>query len=218
MSGWGAHLGAPLNARLATALRNDGAGPQTVAVLNVARGGATTESHREEGLWAALLAEAAPGDVVLLQFGHNDQKRPHLAPYGGYTTNLHRACDEVLDHGARPVLCTPVGRRHFADGTLVSTHGDYPQAVRNLAMNRNLPLIDLTRQTEALYSELGEHDSMALFTHFAAGQHPLYPDGCVDDTHFSFTGAVRVADLVAADLVRFWLHHGWTFTSSVAAS
>ncbi|MFC5828345.1 rhamnogalacturonan acetylesterase [Nonomuraea insulae] len=206
MSGWGPHLGAPLNSRLAAAL---GSPAPTVAVLNTAKGGATTESHRDEGLWAALLIELRPADVVLLQFGHNDQKQPHLAARTGYTANLERACDEVLERGGRPVLCTSVARRRFVAGRLEPTHGDHPQAVRDLAGRRGLPCIDLARSTAQLYAGLGEEASRALFTHVEPGHHPLYPDGCADDTHFSFTGAVQVADQVAAELVRLWVEHEW---------
>lgn len=214
MSGWGAHLGAPLNARLGAALAELGLPAPTVGVLNTAKGGATTESHRAEGLWDALLTEMRPADVVLLQFGHNDQKHPHLAARDGYTANLERACDEVLERRGRPVLCTPVARRRFVNGRLTSTHGDYPQAVRTLAKLRGLPCIDLAHSTAALYDRLGEDASRALFTHFEPGVHPLFPDGCADDTHFSFTGAVQVADQVASALVRLWLENTWYRSSS----
>ncbi|MFD7135750.1 rhamnogalacturonan acetylesterase [Streptomyces sp. NPDC059894] len=214
MSGWGPHLGAPLNARLQAAFSSGDRTVATVTVLNTAKGGATLRSHREEGLWAALLHELRAGDVVLLQFGHNDQKDPGLPAREGYTRYLEKAVDEVLAGHAHPVLCTPVSRRRFADGMLQSTHGDYPQAVRDLAHRRGLPLIDLTRSTAELYGRLGEEASRALFTHFAAGEHPLYPDGCADDTHFSFTGAVAVADQVAQALVALWAERSWATVAS----
>lgn len=81
MNGWGAHLAAEVYS--------------WAAVYNYAKGGASTESFREEGLWAALLAEAGKGDLVLIQFGHNDQKRPHLAARTGYAANLRTMLAEV---------------------------------------------------------------------------------------------------------------------------
>ncbi|MGW1784990.1 rhamnogalacturonan acetylesterase [Streptomyces sp. NPDC002143] len=212
MSGWGPHLGAPLNARLQAALTRTGRPVGTVAVLNTAKGGATTRSHREEGLWPALLREARGGDVVLLQFGHNDRKYPDLTAESGYTRYLEQAVDDVLDQGAHPVLCTPVAERAFREGSLRPTHGTYPQAVRDLAGRRSVCLIDLTRMTGELYSAWGEAASRSLFVHFAPGEHPLYPDGCADDTHFSFTGAVAVADQVAGALVPLWIERGWRTT------
>ncbi|SDD61970.1 rhamnogalacturonan acetylesterase [Auraticoccus monumenti] len=203
MSGWGPHLAAPLNAALGARAARADQDPRPVHVLNTAKGGATTESHRDEGLWAALLAELRAGDVVVLQFGHNDQKQQHLAAGAGYTELLERACAEVLAAGASPVLCTPVERRRWVDGVQQSTHGDHPRAVRGLATRLGLSCIDLTAATTALYQRLGEDGSAALFTHLPPGS-PLWPDGCADDTHFSFTGAVQVAELVAAALVQGW--------------
>ncbi|MCK2216545.1 rhamnogalacturonan acetylesterase [Actinomadura sp. ATCC 31491] len=180
MSGWGAQLGAYAG------------GP----VRNFAKGGATTASHRAEGLWAALLREAVPGDLVVLQFGHNDQKEPELP----YQENLRAFLGEARAAGARPVLCTPVQRRRWAGGRLVPTHGRYPGLVRDLAAAEDVPLVDLTAATTALYERLGPEGSKALFTHFPPGAHPLHPGGVADDTHFCFRGADEVAAIVAARL------------------
>ncbi|WP_163543563.1 rhamnogalacturonan acetylesterase [Occultella kanbiaonis] len=183
MSGWGAHL----------ATFTPG-----VVVHNFAKGGATTASLRADGLWDALLWEAAAGDVVVLQFGHNDAKQPEvLGARAGYTTNLVRMLAEARRAGAAPVLCTSVQRRAFAAGALEPTHGDYPAAVRDLAAAERVPLIDLTAATTALYEGLGEEGSRSLFTQFGPGEHPNYPDGVTDDTHFNVTGATAVARIVA---------------------
>ena len=180
MSGWGAQLGARLG----------------LPVRNFAKGGATTASHRAEGLWAALLCEAVPGDLVVLQFGHNDQKEPELP----YRENLRAFVAEARAAGARPVLCTPVQRRRWAGGRLVPTHGGYPGQVRELAAAEAVPLVDLSAATTALYERLGPEGSKALFTHFPPGVHPLYPGGVADDTHFCFRGADEVAAIVAERL------------------
>ncbi|MET7461861.1 rhamnogalacturonan acetylesterase [Nonomuraea sp. NPDC005501] len=180
MSGWGAQLGGHVG------------GP----VRNFAKGGATTAGHRAEGLWAALLLEAAPGDLVVIQFGHNDQKEPELP----YRDNLRAFVEEARGAGALPVLCTPVQRRRFVGDRLAPTHGDYPDRVRALAAEQGVPLIDLTAATTELYERLGPEGSKALFTHFPPGGHPLHPDGVADDTHFCFRGADEVAAIVAERL------------------
>ena len=197
MSGWGAHLGAPLNTMVAVARAAQGLPPATVAVLNTAKGGATTASHRVEGLWDALLAQAHPDDVVVIQFGHNDQKCQELPPFGAYTENLTRFVAEARAVRAHAVLCTPVARRHFAGDHIEQTHREYPDAVRAAATALGVPLIDLTVWTTALYERLGPLGSTALFTHLPAGASQLYPDGVEDNTHFSFMGASTVAAYVA---------------------
>lgn len=193
MSGWGAHLGAALTARCAA----DGPAAAPLHVVDLAKNGATTESHRLEGLWAAVLDAVAPGDLVLLQFGHNDQKHEHLAAWGGYTANLIRMIAEVRDRGAHPVLCTPVARRHFADGKLLRTHGEHPAAVFALAETFDVPLLDLQARTRELIRTYGEEPSRQLFTQLPAGRSHLYPEGIEDNTHFSIEGAIAVAEIVA---------------------
>lgn len=191
MSGWGAQL------------------PQHVyswaAVHNFAKGGASTESFRAEGLWAQLLETAEAGDLVLIQFGHNDQKKAHLAARTGYTANLRTMVAEVRALGAGPVLCTSVERRHFLDGT--GTHGvleesleDYPDVVREIALELRLPFIDLNSWTRARYVELGVEESKSLFCHFGPGEHAFWPAGLADNTHFSQSGASLVAAEVAEQL------------------
>ncbi|MFF1382100.1 rhamnogalacturonan acetylesterase [Arthrobacter sp. NPDC058288] len=186
MSGWGARL------------------PRHVytwaAVHNFAKGGASTESFREEGLWARLLETAGAGDLVLIQFGHNDQKRPHLAARTGYAANLRRMAADVRGLGAVPVLCTSVERRHFLDGVLEESLEDYPEVVREIALELHVAVVDLNAWTRALYTELGVEDSKSLFCHFAAGEHAHWPDGLADNTHFSRRGASLVADEVAGRL------------------
>jgi lysophospholipase L1-like esterase len=205
MSGWGAHLGAPLNARLTRQLITSGRlddDPMIIPVLDVAKNGATTDSFRAGQLWAALLEQAEPGDGVLLQFGHNDAKRPELEPDGRYRDNLRQFVAEAGAAGCWSVLCTPVMRRQAPAEwpELTDRHHRYADAVRGLAAELDLSLIDLTGATGRLIEELGPEGSRALFTQYAAGEHPLYPDGIEDNTHFCFAGAARVADLVAEQL------------------
>ncbi|MGP9539251.1 rhamnogalacturonan acetylesterase [Brachybacterium sp. AOP43-C2-M15] len=202
MCGWGAHLGAALTARVAEAAA--AAGP--VHVVDLAKNGATTQSHRDDGLWAGVLDAAAPGDVVAIQFGHNDAKHEHLAPWGGYTAALDRMVEEVRALGALPVLCTPVARRHYEDGTLLHTHGEYPAAAIALAERRDVPLLDLNARTRGLIDSLGEEPSRRLFTQLPAGASILYPEGIEDNTHFTVDGAIIVAEVVAELLAPMVLH------------
>jgi lysophospholipase L1-like esterase len=186
MSGWGAHLASHVY--------------RWGAVHNYAKGGATTESFREEGLWHQLRHQAGKGDVVLIQFGHNDQKRQHLSARTGYAENLRRMVAEVQAKGAKAILCTSVERRHFSHGVLEQSLGEYPAVVRELGAELGLDVIDLNTWTRALYTELGEEGSKELFFHFGPGEHAHWAGGLLDDTHFHEEGARRIAAFVAAQL------------------
>ncbi|GAA1874466.1 rhamnogalacturonan acetylesterase [Myceligenerans crystallogenes] len=181
LSGWGAYLPRFVDA----------------PVRNLAFGGATTESFLTER-WDALVAGIEPGDTVVIQFGHNDQKQPDLlASRGGYTDRLRRMAEESRSRGATAILCTSAERRWFDGDRITPTHGDYPNAVRDLAAELDAPLVDLTAFTTWLYEDLGPAASTGLFCHFAPGEHPVWPDGLQDDTHFHERGATRIAAFVA---------------------
>lgn len=192
MSGWGAEL-APLVHHWA-------------AVYNFAKGGTSTESFREEGLWNRLLDVATEGDLVLLQFGHNDQKKGHLAAATGYTENLLRMVDDIRGQGAVPVLCTSVERRNFNDGRQHATLADYANAARVVAASQGLARIDLSAWTTELYEVAGEEGSKVYFTFLTAGDHAHWPEGLEDNTHFNRTGAAAVAEYVAGQLAELRTH------------
>ncbi|MFE7406449.1 rhamnogalacturonan acetylesterase [Isoptericola sp. NPDC057559] len=175
-----------------------------VPVRNHAIGGATTASFRAEGRWDALLAELRPGDTVVIQFGHNDQKEPdELAAEGGYSERLARFVGEARANGARPVLATSVERRLFDDaGGLRWSHGPYPAAVRALGHELDVPVLELTAFTRWLYTWLGPEASAALFPHGAAVAAGLVVDDALakDNTHYTTAGARAVARYVAEAL------------------
>jgi lysophospholipase L1-like esterase len=172
-----------------------------LVVQNHARNGRSTRSFIEEGRWQALIDAVVPGELVLIQFGHNDQsvdKPDRYTPPAEYRRNLERFVAEVRARGGRPMLLTPVVRRHFDDaGAPLDSHGEYPGLVRAAAAAQGAPLLDLMHATEALLHELGPDKSKPLFLWLAPGEHPNYPHGIEDNTHFSPEGARRVAALVA---------------------
>ncbi len=174
-----------------------------VRVRNIALSGRSSRSFREEGLFEPAEKEMAAGDLLLIQFGHNDEKEDerHTDPDSTYPEQLWRYCAAALERGAQPVLLTSVERRFFTDdGGLLYTHGEYPAAVRKLAAERHVPLCDLQKASRKLYLSLGPEKTAELFVRLAPGEHPDFPDGHDDKTHFNATGARAVAGLVAAEM------------------
>jgi len=187
--GWGMALGPLLR--------------EGVAVRNHAMNGRSTKSFLDEGRWAKLAAELRPGDFVLVQFAHNDEKREDpkrfTDPATTFRENLRRFVREARARGAVPLLATPVCRRKFdAAGKLRDTHGDYPAAVRAVAREEQVPLVDLERATAAWLQREGDVPSRRFFMWLAPGAHPRIPEGRQDDTHFVAAGAEAVAALAVA--------------------
>lgn len=176
-----------------------------VRVENHARNGRSTRSFLGEGRWRAIVAALRPGDTVLIQFGHNDaspEKKDRYSPPAVFAANLRRFVAETRARGAVPVLLTPVERRRFdAAGRFVPSHGEYPDWVRAVAERENAALIDLQAASAERFARLGPEGTRRLFLHLRPGEHPNYPEGLADDTHFSPAGARLVAGLVAAALV-----------------
>lgn len=172
-------------------------------VVNLARNGYSTKSFLDDGLFDLCLKDLAPGDWVLIQFGHNDSKpdgERHTEPWDGYVTNLGFMVEHVRSRQAHVVLLTPICRRLFKDGHLVQTHGSYPEAMLSLRSKLNVPVLDLTSETFRLLSELGCEGSRRLFLQLKPGQSPNYPGGIEDNTHLNEWGAEVVARLVVSFL------------------
>lgn len=168
-----------------------------IEVVNHAMNGRSSRSFIKEGRLATILADVRPGDVLLVQFGHNDQKSDPAVgtdPWTTYRSSLRRYLDGARERGAVPVLLTPAERRRFdADGNAVSTHGQYPDAMRALAAAEGVTLIDITAQTLARWQELGPDRSLRSFLQTA--------EGVEDNTHFGPVGAGAVARMVARGLL-----------------
>ena len=183
---------------------------RTARVENHAVNGRSTKSFIDEGRWQKVVDSLKPGDWVIIQFGHNDQKsadtKRFTKPNDEYRENLARFVREVRAGDAYPILATPVVRRKWtADGKLVDTHGEYPDVVRALAAQEKVPLIDLEKLTATLELKYGPTDSRKLHLWFEPGEHHLLPNGLSDDTHYSELGARQVAELAKSELIRLEL-------------
>ena len=161
-----------------------------VVVKNKAASGRSTKSFIAEKRWKAVLDSIQPGDFVIIQFGHNDQRKDSLVYADANTTYkelLKKYIKETREKGGKPVICTPVVRRHFdGKGNLLDTHGDYPKAVRELAKETKTPLVDMEALTRKLVTDLGPEKSKDLFTMRKNG---------LDSTHLCHAGALQVAEL-----------------------
>jgi lysophospholipase L1-like esterase len=171
---------------------------ESVTVENHARNGRSTRTFLEEGRWQPVVENLEAGDYVFIQFGHNDEvpSKEQYTTEENFKANLTKFVAETREKGGMPILLTPVARRHFADdGTLEKTH-PYARLTRTVAKAHDVALIDHTKKSKALLRELGSEDSKFLYNHLEPGQHPNYPQGREDDTHFNNYGARRMAELV----------------------
>lgn len=174
---------------------------ENVVVRNHAKDGRSTKSFIEEGRWDRVMKKLGNGDVVVIQFGHNDAFKNIPSLYSNpkeYAENLGLMIRQVKLAGAFPILCTPIARRIFIDDSLQYIHGDYPLEAKNIAKKENVPLVDMTTITMDWISSLGEENSRPYFVYqIAPGEYKLYPNGKKDNTHLRLKGALEVARLFA---------------------
>ncbi len=176
----------------------------TVTIDNRARNGRSSKSFIAEKLWQPVIDNLQEGDYVFIQFGHNDESKDKGERYSTpdeFKANLLRYVTDSRSKKAIPVLITPVTRRKFDEsGNITETHGEYPALVKQVAAENKVPLIDLDEKSKALLQQVGPEASKYLFNYLSPGEHPNYPDGKQDDTHFSELGARRMAELVLAEI------------------
>jgi lysophospholipase L1-like esterase len=178
--------------------------PGTVKVDNRAANGRSTKTFISEGKWQGIISDLQKGDLVFIQFGHNDSskdKGERYTPPDDYRRNLIKFVGEVREKGGEPVLFTPVVRRRFdKEGKFYDTHGEYPDIVRAVAAEQEVPLIDMHRSSWKLIADLGVERSKTLFLHLPANKYDAYPDGLEDNTHFSPNGAQLMAAVAVDEL------------------
>ena len=166
--------------------------PDQVQVINYAQNGRSTKSFRDLGLWDKVYGAVKPGDYVFIQFGHNDAKESdparYAAAWGAYQDNLRYFIDGVREKGGIPVLLTPVARRWFKEAGLDrNCHGDYPAAMKAVAAEKDVTLLDVTTPTLDWLESLGDEASKAYF---------MISTGKDDNTHTVARGARRVTEIV----------------------
>jgi len=178
---------------------------KTITVDNRARGGRSSRTFLEENRWQPIVDSLKPGDFVLMQFGHNDEaKEPEYAArytsVPDYKKNLTKFINETRSKQAFPILVTPVSRRVFKGGQAQETHAEYTAAVFEVGKQLNVPVIDLDKKSRELYQQMGEEDSKLLFMELDSAEHPIYPKGRHDNTHFTDYGARIMAQFVLNDI------------------
>ncbi len=178
---------------------------ESVRIENLAMNGRSSKSFRDEGRWRPVLDQLQPGDYVIVQFGHNDQKKDDPKRYsdamGSFKENLARYVREVRDKEGHPVLATSVTRRSFnSQGELRDTHGEYSLAVRQVAAEQRVPLLELHQRSADLVFKLGPELSKKMYMWYEPGEYASLPEGKQDSTHFNAYGASRICDLAVEEI------------------
>ena len=164
-----------------------------IAVSNHAQSGSCTMAFIETN-WTAFKDRIKPGDVLVCEFGHNDQKVKDLDAFGGYAERLRYFVEYAREKGAYPILNSPINRIIFEpDGTLRNLLGEYRNAVKRVAEEMKVPFIDMWQRTTEYFETAGPVKSWDFFR-------------CKDDqrdyTHTNDVGGVLIAKFFAQEIVK----------------
>jgi len=178
---------------------------QGIKIENHAVNGRSTKSFIDEGRWDSVANKIKPGDYVIIEFGHNDAKKDDPKRFAeantDYKWNLEKFINETREKGGTPILATPIVRRRFDEqGNFYDVHGDYPKVVRELSVQKDVLLLDLHKKSEEYIIKLGAERSKNFYLHIDADEYSSLPEGKIDDTHLSPTGAFRICDFAADEI------------------
>lgn len=197
-----------------------------IRVDNHAMNGRSSRSFINEGRWDKVIEQIRPGDFLVIEFGHNDEKpgeKRHTDPGSTFDDNLRMFAQKALEKGAIPILMNSIVRRNFPANVtekaedrddnppsavgptknkeegdiLVDTHGAYLISPRTVAEELGSPFVDLNILTHNLVQSLGREKSKELFMWIPANTYKFCPDGKIDNTHLNIYGGKVVAAIAA---------------------
>lgn len=169
---------------------------EAAAVCNLAHSGMTSNCFRDDGHYDIAREYMKSGDLFIMQFGHNDQKRRNLSAFGGYEDNLRRFVKEVREKGVVPVIVSPISRipirlsqdemKELDMPEYYSLLAEHARACKKVAEEEKVAFVDLHKETFDKWISLGE----AARDYFMSG----------DITHTNEYGAVLIEDMFVKNL------------------
>jgi lysophospholipase L1-like esterase len=165
-----------------------------VAIANHAESGETYRDSIGRRRLDKMLSVMKPGDWLIMQFGHNDQKQIAAGtggPFTTYKTEIKRHVDAVRAHGGTPLIVSPMERRNFDDhGKIKPSLADYAAASRQAAQELGVAFIDLNAMSIPFYEALEAHGHDYSRRAFA-GQ---------DNTHHQNYGSYELAKCIVQSI------------------
>lgn len=179
----------------------NGLNKDLVKYKNYAKNGRSTKSFIDEGRFIKAIKELdeSLNNYCFISFGHNDEKDDPLrhTSYPEYKENLKFFIEEMRKRNVKVILLTSITRlKYDENNNLMKTHLGYPQAMKEVAIEENIPLIDLETLT---YNDLSKNDynfNKDYYMIFDKNIYSNYMDGKTDTTHLSKKGSMWICNLI----------------------
>lgn len=198
--------------------------PRKVRVVNYSMGGRSFRNAYAEGRLNDLLLTANAGDMLLIQFGHNDESLDENRRYGrGATEAMYEELirqvylPAIRARGVLPVFVTPMSRVNGAQkpgqpyvNSFDKRH--FPVLMKKLGMELGVPVVDLNARSVEYYNATGQASITAMVMSIEAGETPGktndgsyangHPANKIDGTHFKESLSKQYARMVVTGLAQ----------------
>jgi len=175
-----------------------------IEIINLAKNGSSTKSFIDENRFDVVKKNIKKGDLLIIQFGHNDEKKEkkerYADAYGDYQKNLNYFINTARKFEATPILLSSIPRRTFVNNKLVNSHGDYPKAMESLANKLNVLYIDLNKILMDKLDKEGDINTKKYYMNFSPNIYKNYINGLSDNTHLREEGALLVSKTIVKEL------------------
>lgn len=177
-----------------------------IRIENFAKNGRSTKSFMDEGRLKKIEEKISQEDFLFIQFGHNDEKSfdpaRYTIPGESFDENLCTFIRVAREHGAYPVLITPLERKCFDDLGILGAgeHLPYVKAIRKVGAAQSVPVVDLYERSRELLAKAGVQKAADWYMNLQPSLYQNYPEGKMDNTHLKYEGAVVFAGLIAEEL------------------
>lgn len=162
---------------------------------NHAIGGRSSKTFVEEGRLEKIKTELNSGDYLFIQMGHNDAtvSRPerYTTPFGSYKEYLQKYVETAKEKNAIPILITPVARLHYENKQFINDFPEYCIAMKQVAIDNDILLIDLMEESLKYYQTLG-YDRVLKYYMASVNE--------TDFTHFTELGAKEISRIIALNI------------------
>jgi len=180
-----------------------------VTFVNKSIGGRSSKSFFNDGRLDLILDEISSGDYLFIQFGHNDatiEKPERYVNAEDFKMYLDKYIDGAISKNAVPVLITPMGRYSLdSDNKFKTDFKIYVDAMKEVAINRNVSLIDLCAKSLELYNSVGIEETKNFFMMLPPNIYPKFKEGLDDHTHFQEKGAIQLARIMTQGIAEISL-------------
>lgn len=186
---------------------------EDIEVVNLAHAGCSTKSFIEQDRFKAVTLEIKEGDLLIIEFGNNDEKINDPKRYTNkdkeFLENIRYFYDTAIKNKANALILTSPTRLTIENNILVDSHLGYPETLYKYALSNNLNVIDLNEITKKIYNFIGLERAKEFHLIYPKGKYYRFNDGVNDTSHYNYKGASLICFIALYYLQKFEFYNNY---------